>query len=153
MDNQRSRLLFALLFLLASVSASAASEPKIRGTIHGQEFCWQDACGYALFAGTFAGRVDNKRTGGTIVVQVTHDSVPTYGSPPAMITGGSWVIRTLAGDFKGTIAGGTLTANNDNTFDVTATLTLVEGGSGTLSFKGELDHNNFPPTITGTVLQ
>jgi hypothetical protein len=55
------------------------------------------------------------------------------------------------------VTGGTLT-NNDavipNTFLVTADLSMgAPGTSGTLAFTGLLNHNEFPPTITGTISQ
>jgi hypothetical protein len=57
---------------------------------------------------------------------------------------------------SGTIQpGGTLTHQAaSNAFYVTLTLVISPNdGSGTFNFRGVLDHNPFPPEITGMLLQ
>jgi len=59
----------------------------------------------------------------------------------------------------GTIKGGQLTANDDETFDVILTLEMTQPTNTTLTFTGLLDHSgldDFPPTIPtfiGTISQ
>ena len=122
----------------------------------GIELCPQFICGSAIFAGVFHGTVDNKPTKGSFSVSVTHEALPTTAGQSSDITGGSWFIRTKTKVFFGDITGGTIT-NNDaaiaNTFLVSVTLALDHGGTGTLTFNGLLNHNDFPPTIIGTISQ
>jgi hypothetical protein len=125
------------------------------GTIDGVEICPQSSlCSNgALFTGSFTGKVNGKHTGGVFGVQVSHAPLQTQPEAVTAVTGGSWIIRTKRGDFAGTITGGTLTANADNTFDVALTLAITEGAFGTLTFTGLLDHNEPLPTISGTISQ
>jgi hypothetical protein len=148
------RLLAALLCLIASLSAHAVSHPSITGTISGVELCPQSICGQAAFAGSFSGFVNKKGTSGVFLVQVTHGSLPDTAGGTTPVTGGSWLIRTEKDRvIAGTITGGTLTYNGDGTFTVVLTLELTQGGNGTVTFTGLLDHNVFPPTIAGTLSQ
>jgi hypothetical protein len=156
MRTQRMRLLVGLLCLIGSMFAGAASSQPIVGTIDGVEICPQSfslCSNGALFAGMFIGIVQGQHTRGAFLVQVSHDSLQTQPGTTTAVTGGSWIIRTKGADFAGAIAGGaTLTANADNTFNVTLTLQIVEGGSETLTFMGVLDHTELPPRIMGTFL-
>ena len=153
MRTRRVSLLLALLYLIASMSVVAApkSKPLLEGTVSGVELCPQSLCrNGALFTGTFTGKVSGKHTSGPILVQVTHDSLNTNVGGVTVVTGGSWIIRTSRGEFMGTIEGGQLTANDDETFDVILTLKMTQPTNTTLTFTGLLDHSgldDFPPTI------
>jgi hypothetical protein len=126
-------------------SAAAPPTPKaIEGMISGVEICPQDWCtNGAFFTGSFTGKVDGKRTSGLFLVQVAHTSLAE-----GLVTGGSWIVRTKRGDVGGTITSGVLTANNDQTFDVTLTLQVAQpAGGGTLTFVGLLDHSGLDEEI------
>jgi hypothetical protein len=155
MTTRRTSLLWGLLLcLIASTSVAAASPQPLVGTIDGVEICPQSfplCSNGALFTGGFTGKINGKRTRGAFLVQVSHAPLQTQLGAVTAVTGGSWIIRTKKGDLAGTIVGGNLTANTDNTFDVVLTLQITEGGSGTATFAGVLDHNELPPTITGTI--
>jgi hypothetical protein len=155
MTTRRVGLLMGLLCLIASVSVGA-SEPSIRGEISGQEFCPKSWCGLAIFGGVFYGKVDKKRAVGVFRVGVDYIDLPTASVPSTEITGGLWKIGTInTGEFEGTILpGGTLTYNGNNTYGVSLTLMINQGGFGEFYFvEGELDHNPTFPTIAGTLVQ
>ena len=156
MRTQRMRLLAGLLCLIGSMFAGAASSQPIVGTIDGVEICPQSfslCSNGALFGGRFIGIVHGQHARGAFLVQVPHDALQTQPGTTTAVSGGSWIIRTKNADFAGAIVGGgTLTANADNTFNVTLTLQIIEGGSETLTFIGVLDHTELPPTIMGTFL-
>jgi hypothetical protein len=153
MATSRLRLLVGLLYLIASISAVAAPSNKsvLTGTVSGVEVCPQSLCpNGAVFTGTFTGKVSGKHTSGPMLVQVAHESLNTNVGGVTLVTGGTWIIRTRRGDFVGTITGGQLTANNDDTFDVVLNLQMTQPTSATLTFTGVLDHSgldDFPPTI------
>lgn len=151
-------LAFAALtmLLLVASQAMAASVPKLTGSVSGTELCPQFICGSAIFAGSFKGKVNGKATIGSFWTGVNYQeplpSGTSHDSTP--ITGGTWLIWTTRGTFSGNIEyGGTITANGDNTFDVSAVLDLTGGGTGSVNFDGTLNHNVFPPTIVGTISQ
>jgi len=156
LKGRRFRLAFSLAIVvsLASLPVAAVSTPAIAGNIAGVELCPQSICGQAVFAGNFAGTVKSKHESGVFWAGITHDALPVVQGQTAAITGGTWLIRTRTKVFTGTVdSGGTLTYNGDNTFDVSMTMVLVSGGTGTLTFTGLLDHNPFPPTIAGSITQ
>ncbi|HZO03696.1 MAG TPA: hypothetical protein VFB93_21090 [Burkholderiales bacterium] len=152
MTTRPVSLLIGLLYLIASVSVVAAppSKPLLEGTVSGSEVCPQSLCGNgAIFVGIFTGKVSGKQTSGLSLVQVAHASLNTNVGAVTVVTGGSWIIRTKRGDFAGTILGGQLAANDDDTFDVVLQLQIT-GTSTTLTFTGLLDHSGLddsPPTI------
>ena len=141
--------------LLVTPRAMATSTPSLTGQISGIELCPESICGSADFAGSFLGTVNNKPTAGSFWTAVNHQSpLPSTQGQSVSITGGTWFIWTKRGIFSGTIdPGGTITANGNSTFAVSATLHLTSGGSGSVTFDGILNHNVFPPTIIGTVSQ
>jgi hypothetical protein len=155
--------LSVLLWVMASASALAASQPPITGIIQGHEVCPQfiQFCGgKAWFAGKFIGQVGNVgHVTGSFLVGVSHDSLNTNATPtPTQITGGEWVIviKQNTHEISGTVQpGGTLTYRaGSNAFDVALTLVLSPSdGSGTVTFQGMLDHNPFPPEIIGMLFQ
>jgi hypothetical protein len=57
------------------------------------------------------------------------------------------------GNFSGDVLEGSIFNNNDNTFTVTARLRLEKGGTGDVIVTGLLDHNDFPPTFEGQLIQ
>jgi hypothetical protein len=140
--------------LLVTPPAMAASTPSVTGHIKGRELCPESVCGAAVFAGAFVGLVNGKLAAGSFWGAVQHDlPLPTPGNSVS-ITGGTWLIWTNRGSFSGTVEdNGTITAHDDNTFDISMTLDLTGGGSGTVTFSGTLDHNVFPPSIVGTLSQ
>ena len=152
MTRHAGLLLIGLLCFLASLPVGAASRPVITGTISGVEVCPQSVCDQAIFTGNYAGTINGKPSSGVFLVGITHEDLPGAGGTSA-ITGGSWMIRTKSRIFTGRILGGTLTNNGDNTFTVSLTMEIEKGGNGTLTFNGLLDHNDFPPTIVGTLSQ
>jgi hypothetical protein len=153
MTRRASLFLLGMLSLIASLPLGAASHPAISGTISGLELCPQSICDQAIFAGNFAGTINGKPTPGVFLVGVTHDDLPETAGGTAAITGGTWMIRTKGRVFTGTIQTGSLTYNGDNTYTVVLTMEIDKGGNGTVTFTGLLDHNQFPPTIVGTLSQ
>jgi hypothetical protein len=151
--TRRISLLMGLLCLIASVSVGAVSHPPIVGTIFGYEICPKSLCGKAYFFGDFNGLVNKKKANGKFLVGVNYSDLPTSVGVPETITDGTWLIRTTEKLFDGTVTGGTLTYNGDNTFRVVVTLDLNRGGSGTLTADVTLDHNPDIPTVFGSVLQ
>ncbi len=146
------RALAPLLFLLLVAGArplEAASIPFIDMSAFGVELCPQSICGSAIFVGILSGRVGtNPSASGTFAVSVTHDPLPAQFHQSA-ITGGTFDIRVGFRTIRGVVTGGTLLNLNNNTFLVT--MTLAAAGGGVLTFEGILDHNVFPPTITGRI--
>jgi hypothetical protein len=152
--RRRLSLLMGLLCLIASVSVGA-STPAIEGEISGRELCPKSWCGQAYFGGEFYGKVDKKRAVGVFWVGVDYTDLPTVSQPSTAITDGSWLIRTKnRGTFAGTVTTGTLTYNGDNTYGVSVTLEITQGGQGQFYLvEGELDHGPTIPTIVGTLVQ
>jgi hypothetical protein len=144
--------LLAVLCLVASVSAGAASHPAVTGIIQGYEFCPQSLCDAAFFGGNFSGTIGNKAASGLFFVGVNHDPLPDPNQSAA-ITGGSWSITTDVKSLRGAVTGGTIYNNGDGTFLVTVILEISKGGNGTMTFTGTLNHNVFPPTIAGGITQ
>jgi hypothetical protein len=149
--KRRISLLMGFLCLIASLHVAAASHPAIAGTISGRELCPKDWCGKAYFVGEFNGTVNKKWEPGLFSVEVLHGSVPQELNASTDITDGAWTIRTSKRVLSGTVTGGTLTYIGDEKFAVVITLTVTGGGSGTLTFIGELDHGPDIPSIGGTL--
>lgn len=153
----RCRMSVAVVFaaIIASVPLVAASTPQISGTVSGIELCEQALCGEAVFAGGFAGKIDHRKATGVFWTGITHDPLQETDGGVTQITGGTWMIRTKTAVFTGVVQpGGTLTYDLEtNTFAVTLTMIVLDGGVGTLQFNGTLDHSVFPPTITGVISQ
>jgi hypothetical protein len=139
------------LFLIA-VQPVRASSPTIAGEISGIELCPEIACGAAIFNGTFQGTVGNKPTPGFFWVAVQHEALPAAGKS-SPIFGGKWSLSTFWGKFGGTVLGGSIFNNGNNTFNVSVTLGLKSGGTGQLLGAVVLDHNDFPPTVEGKLSQ
>jgi hypothetical protein len=138
----------ALVFTAPAVQA--ASTPPVSGNVTLIELCPQSICGAAFFSGVFQGAAGGKGGTGTLSVAVKHDPLPPPNSS-TNITGGSWELQMAGHRYRGVVTSGTLVNNGDNTFTIQAELRLTQGGSGTLTFSGLLNHNTFPPTLTGTV--
>jgi hypothetical protein len=134
--------------------AQAASIPVINVNTFGIELCPQSICGAAIFTGLLHGQVGgNDRALGTFTAALTHEPLPEAGET-ANLTGGVFEFRVGLRRIRGIVLpGGTLLNNGNNTFTVSATLYITNGGSGTLHFEGVLNHNTFPPTIVGTISQ
>ena len=145
------QLVGVALFLIA-VQQVRASSPTITGEISGVELCPEIACGAAIFTGTFQGAVGNKPTPGFFWVAVQHKTLPTAGNS-SPIFGGKWSLSTFWGKFDGTVLGGSISNNGNNTFSVSVTLELKSGGKGELLGEALLNHNDFPPTVEGKLFQ
>ena len=146
-------ILAACGILLSAVPARAASTPVINVATYGIELCPQSICGAAIFTGFLVGQVGSRtNAAGTFVVAVTHQDLPAPFETSA-ITGGSFQLQIGFRTISGVVSGGTLFNNGDNTFTVDATLTILSGGSGTLHYRGLLNHNVFPPTVIGPLTQ
>lgn len=147
-------LLVLSLVLVAQPAAARRGRPvgpaNIQGQVNGSELCPKSICGLASFAGQFAGSVNGANASGRFRISVDYNFLPVSPSDDGTITGGSWSLGTNHGNFSGTVeSGGILHANGDNTFNVYGTLDVTSRGGGTIAFNGTLDHNNFPPTVTG----
>jgi hypothetical protein len=152
-------LLLVLVLACSPHGGQADSVPIVVGNISGTEWCIQSVCGRAIFAGAFSGRVGRISTAkGTFWVSVGHEELPPPGQS-AKITEGEWSILAGGRILTGDVAGGSLSSNGDETFDVDATLDIILGGTGELEFIGLLDHRPLerfppgPPTITGRIEQ
>ena len=144
----------AMLLLVAPRAMATSSVPPLKGSVSGTELCPQFVCGSAIFAGSFKGTVNGNSTSGSFWTGVNYASPLPSAGKTTTITGGTWLIWTTRGTFAGNIrSGGTITANANNTFTVSAILDFTEGGSGSVGFVGSLNHNVFPPTIVGTISQ
>ena len=141
-----------LALFLISVQLVSASSPVIVGEISGVEICIQSACGAAVFTGTCDCRVDNRATPGFFWVSVQHDPLPDPSQSSAIFDG-NWRLTTLRGSFSGKVIEGTIVNNGNNTFNVTARLRLQKRGAGDVFVTGVLDHNDFPPTFEGELIQ
>jgi len=145
-------LVGVLVVFLLSVQPAIGSNPTIVGEISGVELCPQSACGAAIFTGTCDCKVNNLHAVGFFWVAVQHAPLPDpfFSSP---IFAGNWNLTTLMGNFSGDVLEGSIFNNNDNTFTVTARLRLEKGGTGDVIVTGLLDHNDFPPTFEGQLVQ
>jgi hypothetical protein len=152
MKRRFGLIALCLVIVAGATSARADSLPIIEGRASLLEFCPQAWCGTALFAGVFQGRVGfNPRAFGFIAVAANHGPLPTPGGPPAPLAG-AWQLQVGLRQFRGSVVG-SLEANPDNTFDVNGVMTILQGGSGELFFEGLLNHNVFPPTLIGDIMQ
>ena len=146
------RALAPLLFVVSiagAAPAQAAAIPVINAAAFGIELCPQSICGSAIFVGVINGQVGtNPYATGTFAVSVIHEDLPAPGLQSA-ITGGVFDIRVGLRRIRGVVAGGSLTNSGDGTFAVAMTLVATDGSL--LTFQGTLNHNVFPPTITGTI--
>ena len=153
---KRRLMWFALATALVAgtVPTRASSLPAIQGQASGIELCQQSVCGSAIFVALFSGQVGtNDHAFGSVAVAVTHDPLPDP-EQTAAITGGVWQLQLLSGRaFRGIVTAGTLFNNGDNTYHVVADMLLTSGGVGTMTFAGTLNHNTFPPTISGQISQ
>ena len=148
----RKLSLAGLAIITLLVTQVVASEPAITGHVEGLELCPESLCGAAFFIGKFTGRVNQRRATGGFFVSINHDPLPAPGRS-VNITGGDWTIRANLRLFSGEVLGGTISNNGDNTFAVEAVLQVTFGGSGEIFVRGELDHNQFPPTNNADLSQ
>ena len=138
--------------LAMSTTVAADSQPRLTGYVSGLELCPQSLCGAAVFAGRFVGLVDGRLTLGAFWGAINHEPLPA-AYETAAIAGGHWLIWTRRGTYEGVVPLGTITNNGDNTFTVALTMLFTDGGAGTVTFLGRLDHNVFPPTVLGAIAQ
>jgi hypothetical protein len=145
-------LVIFLAVLLLSVQPAIGSDPTIVGEISGVELCPQSACGAAIFTGTCDCKVNNLHTVGFFWVAVQHAPLPDPFFSSA-ISAGNWNLTTLEGRFSGKVLEGSILNNNNNTFTIIARLRIEKGGAGDVIVTGLLDHNDFPPTFEGQLVQ
>ena len=156
MSFRLAPLALVLVLLVGAAPVRADSVPAISGLVSGIELCEQDVCGAAVFVGLFVGQFGlNPYAIGTVGVAVKHDELPVNDS--SAITGGVWRLRLLSGrTVTGKINSGLLVNpcnGSDNAYCVTTELEITSGGQGTLAFEGVLNHNTFPPTVSGGFFQ
>ena len=153
---RRTILLVTLILCVATVSGAASSTPVIEGGLTGVELCPQDWCGAAWFGASFVGTVKDIPTTGVALAGINHEPLPDPGDT-SNITGGTLSLQTWRGSFSGSVSGGTLFNNGDETYTVELTVMLKKGGTGKLFFVGLLDHRplneGLPPTISGRICQ
>jgi hypothetical protein len=144
---------FVAVFLFPAQPA-VASNPVIVGEISGVEVCAQELaqCKAAVFTGTCDCKIGTKDAPGFFWVSVQHDPLPaSFATSP--IVGGKWNLTTLRGSFSGEVLNGVILNNGNNTFTVTARLRVQKGGNGDIIVSGLLDHDDFPPTFEGDLIQ
>ena len=148
------RILVLVTFVVAtSITARASSIPVIQGHVFGLELCPQSLCGAAVFTAIFKGRIGfNPFALGTITAALNHGPLPVVEDDCTPISGGDWILLAGFRRIVGT-ATGELCYNGDNTFHIDVALQLTEGGTGLAHFGGILDHNVFPPTAIGRIVQ
>jgi hypothetical protein len=147
---KRSFAALPLLLLLVLAAPVRAEAPTTDALAFGIELCPQSICGSAIFVGILNGEVAGVTTSsGSFLVSVKHDDLPTQLNPISFITGGAFELRAGLRTIRGTIVGGTLIYQPDNTFLVS--MSLVARNGSTMTFEGVLSHQTFPPTITGHI--
>ena len=128
-------------------------KPGHKGEVSGVEVCAQFLpCEAAVFTGTCDCTVGNRQAPGFFWVSVQHDPLPNAGSSSA-IRDGKWNLTTLRGSFSGKVVDGEIFNKGDNTFEIEVTLGIQKNGNGEVKASGVLDHNEFPPTFEGHLLQ
>ena len=146
---------FLLTALLIATVPVAADVPFLDGDIHGIELCPKEFCTVAIFIGEFDGQVNGVPRHGVFLAGIDHElPLPVVTNGTADITGGSFVIRILFRTIPGVVLGGTLTKNEDETFDVVMSLLVARPGGlppVPATFVGTLSHEVFPPEIDGTL--
>ena len=144
-----------LLVLTCDAGTAQASIPLINLEALGIELCPQSFCGAAIFVGLLHGQVDNRSALGTFALAVNHDELPTEPLDSANLhPGGAFEFRFGLRRIRGEIVEGLIVRNDiddPNTFSVGALLNITSGGSGTLLALIRLDHNVFPPRVSGEV--
>ena len=141
---------FALVCLLLLAAPARAANPT-NAFAFGIELCPQSICGSAIFTGILSGTVAGVNTRlGSFAVAVHHGDLPAPNDPPADIDGGFFQLRAGFRTIQGTIVSGSLSANPDNTFNVT--MLLLSSTGQWFAFQGKLSHNTFPPTIVGQIV-
>jgi hypothetical protein len=152
MNRRFNPFLMGLLCWVAAATANAQTT-AINGHINGIEVCAQslEICGgYAVFVGTFVGKVNGNDTTAAFTVRVTHESLNETKQGITLVTAGDWLLVLSSNTaIGGTVdPGGTLTFRQNNTFALDLILTITAGGSGKANVDGTLNHNVFPPTVT-----
>jgi hypothetical protein len=152
MKNGIRVFVFGLAFVLCASVAHAASVPAIDGQVAGLELCPQFICGSAIFTGGYQGKIGiNSTATAGMIVSLTHGDLPTEIDDCTPIYTGVWELRTLFRRISGIVTGGRIVYIGDNKFHVTATFLVINGGVGTLTLDGTLDHNPLIPTFGGSL--
>jgi hypothetical protein len=152
MKNGIRVVVFGLAFILCASVAQAASVPAIDGQVAGLELCPQFICGSAIFTGGYQGKIGiNSNATAGMIVSLTHGDLPTEIDDCTPIYTGVWELRTLYRRISGIVTGGRIVYIGDNKFHVTATFLVINGGVGTLTLDGTLDHTPLIPTFRGSL--
>ena len=125
----------------------------------GIELCPQSLCGAAIFVGLLRGEVGgNPNALGTFALAATHEDLPTEQGEPARLQpagpGGAFEFRFGLRRIRGEVVTGFIFRVFDggidtNTFIVFALLLTSEGDL--IEADVLLDHNVFPPRVSGCV--
>ena len=136
----------AVVFVLMGFARPTYAQGATTGSVLGFETCPQFACGAAFFYGGI--QLDDPDLGGQVLGIIQHESVPTPGNTAAL-TGGALLMQFGATKIVAPLVVGTLHANNDNTFAVSA---IFVSTTHVWVFQGTLNHNFLPPLIYGQIL-
>ena len=149
-----------LLVLSGWARPAQAAIPFIDVRALGIELCPQSLCGAAIFVGLLHGEVGpNPNALGTFALAATHEDLPTEQGEPARLQptgpGGAFDIRFGLRRIRGEVVTGFIFRVFDdvgidtNTFIVFALLLTSEGDL--IEADVLLDHNVFPPRVSGRV--
>ncbi|MDA0364949.1 MAG: hypothetical protein O3B31_10985 [Chloroflexi bacterium] len=157
LPRRRSLAVFVIVAALALgaavgvVTRASAARAELSGSTVGIELCPQLLCGAATFIGYFGGEVDGRRSAGWWMIAARHDALPESGERSA-VTGGRWSLSIAGGRTAGTVIGGSILNNGDDTFAITIALDPSAADGPALEFSGLLDHRTFPPTTRGALV-
>ena len=81
------------------------------------------------------------------------NELPNSQAEPRFRRRSQWSVSTFWGRFDGTVLGGNIFNNGNNTFNISVALEMKSGGTGELIGEAVLNHNDFPPTVEGKLFQ
>jgi len=150
----RSAIITLALTLASAAPLFAQSDTSLSGALSGRELCEQAVCGSAIFVAAFAGQIDHRPAVGLAIGAIRHTDLPTKPGDCATIVGGSWSINTLRRNLAGSVEfGGSVCFIDGIKYQVSLTMDIDQGGSGTAELNVLLDHGPFPPTVKGAITQ
>ncbi len=135
---------------LAGQPIKALSATVMSGGISGFEICPQFVCGSAIFMGRLHGEGG---ASGIWMISVNHYALDYDEGGSTEIFDGEWKLFSGWRLYRGHVPAGAITSGGDNTFRIDMDMVLQRGGSGNMTFDGHLNHNVFPPSIHGAILQ
>ena len=150
----RSAIITLAVTLSSAAPLFAQSNTALSGAVSGRELCEQAVCGAAIFVAAFAGQIDHRPAVGLAIGAIRHTALPTAPNECATIVGGSWSVNTLRRNLSGSVEfGGTVCYIDGIRYQVSLTMDIDQGGSGTAELNVLLDHGPFPPTVKGAITQ